>query len=146
MGALKCHQNILVPILIETCVFTKISNAFWYLKVSNFTSEILLTCHLTEESTILKIQEVKGLSPDWWWTLFNKRKSLCHNRIGNFWVRESTVVKPTGSYMNYKHPGLKEIRSCQGQNCHALRQRSWADWQRRYSKLSSVLERSKAES
>ena len=97
------------------------------------------------EAQFLKFRKWK-VSPDWWWTLFNKRKSLCHNRIGNFWVRETTVVKPTGSYMNCKQPGLKEIRSCQSQNSRALKQRSWADWQRRYSKLSSVLERSKAES
>lgn len=79
MGVLKCHPNVSVPILIGTCVFTKISKVRGIWKFPIFISEIFLTCHLTQQSSVLRIQAARELSAVWLWTLLNKRKSLCHD-------------------------------------------------------------------
>lgn len=108
MGVLKCHQNILAPILIGTCVFTQISNAFWCLKVSHSMSEILLTGHLPSESTILRIQRAKGLSLNWIWTLFNGVFAITAQVLLGW---ESRAAMPTRSHVNWKQPGLEVARS-----------------------------------
>lgn len=79
-------------------------------------------------------------SLSWLRTLFKKCPG--HNWIGNSWWQDSGWA-----HAKRKWPGLKKIRRIlkqqKGKNRDALRQRPWADWQRRYLQRWSTLERLK---
>lgn len=83
------------------CIY-KDKQGSWYLKVSNFLSEIFLTCHLTWKSSVLRIWGARELPIAWLWTLLNKRESLCHDWVGNSRVSKHTRYLQTAPVLSYR--------------------------------------------